>query len=1385
MKKRILSLVAAACLLLVMVPAITLISGAAVGDCPKMPLGATNYANPSKMYSIGEEVPFYGNGGLYMPARTTAHVIHNNGMVMYELDNAVTTADPFVISTWFRAEHLDTNAFYSVNFLKDADGNYYEIQYSGGAAVLTKNTNVIATYTLPSTGYALKDKVQTNNNGHFKQLDIYVAPAKTAGTVDVIFYVNGEAMKDANGNATVNLVASEVQLILGNKNLATSVRGIRMYKVDANATAFEPAADPEHEITNATDATPGGDFLVENPTNQYPPQTIEQLRVPRWPNDVDLSGIVDYPRLPKDGINYALGVKFKTQNTDAQYDGNNGYFELISNNWNTAMMDLDITGLKGDDDFVISFWQNRPWTWDQTVKFDLTIGQSETATQKFEFDLYGTTYTDAAGNTKLLAAGSTDITKWGSGVMIAFHCYPDGKGTRTIDVYGDGKLIGHLTEQAILPVEFKVNGARNNAFPFYVLGLRAYKVDTDATAFEADALCKQDQPVKNMDPTILPNQVAGSSNYGKDYTVGGIGGTATENADGSITLSGSAWCNGGELHFALDGIRQNDNYIMKFTLDALSSAWDAYNPRIHLAPTSTGQPYIQFDLTNGTYYVTGGEKTVMGVTASAGKVDVAIYAVYDIMAMTRDYRIFLNGEYVYTIKDQPASEPHLMIASPNTGDAVTVSNVLVYNPDGDPYEAPELPDRPNGANNWVWDESTNLVVNANGPVIDKSAYTITMPQAGSASAQIGVPSHVLDEDFLLQFNFKMAAGWFDNALVVEICDEAIFRIHKSSDTGGVLINGVPVPVANYWNDLMDADGLNVKIYVHEMEEGSEKKAIDLYVGGAYVGSVSNTTMTNTRVTLRSSSEQWNGEYIQIIGPNLYCTKGEPAPLPELPEIEEGKKNYAEKWEVNGSGATYTVGADGSVAFSGNPYQGGGRINFDLEGIKPTDDYVMNFTIQQLNKDWYACNPAIFFTSAINNTYISFDFNETGHQFHDAAGVTTNLKYVFVPGTTAFQVYAQYDAATDTRDYHVFVGGKFAFTCADQPAADPYLIIRSDEAGWGTRVANFSAYKVGADEPEIPTHSVTVENANGGTVTGAPTDKVAYGTTIELTATANDGYTFKYWMVGNRTYVGETLTLTVNRDVTVEPVFVSTAPAADYTVTFRAKDGRVVAALSLNALKDGTAVLPAVPERFGYVSGEWQEYNWSEVNGDLNVYANYVKEETTYTIDVVGGTASSTTVKFEDMVTLTATDANFKAWKINGVIVSTDATYTLYATDDMTVEAVTEAPTASSATVQLGGTAVVGGKFRLTAIGNVYVADGETFVEAGIVYSITADDEDTLTIGAAGVGKKISSIREAGQFMYTLTGAPEKTEIFVRSYVITKNAEGNLVTTYSAVSSYTA
>ena len=40
-------------------------------------------------------------------------------------------------------------------------------------------------------------------------------------------------------------------------------------------------------------------------------------------------------------------------------------------------------------------------------------------------------------------------------------------------------------------------------------------------------------------------------------------------------------------------------------------------------------------------------------------------------------------------------------------------------------------------------------------------------------------------------------------------------------------------------------------------------------------------------------------------------------------------------------------------------------------------------------------------------------------------------------------------------------------------------------------------------------------------------------------------------------------------------------------------------------------------------------------------------------------------------------------------------------------------------------------------------------------------------------------------MYVLNGAPANTTIYVCSYVVTKDAEGNLNTVYSAVSSYTA
>ena len=114
--------------------------------------------------------------------------------------------------------------------------------------------------------------------------------------------------------------------------------------------------------------------------------------------------------------------------------------------------------------------------------------------------------------------------------------------------------------------------------------------------------------------------------------------------------------------------------------------------------------------------------------------------------------------------------------------------------------------------------------------------------------------------------------------------------------------------------------------------------------------------------------------------------------------------------------------------------------------------------------------------------------------------------------------------------------------------------------------------------------------------------------------------------------------------------------------------------------------------------------------------------------------------------------------------------------------VTDGVAETAAAVRADGMAKDAGKFNLVSIASVYVADGETFVEAGIVYSIANDNPE---IGAAGVGKKVSSIREAGQFMYVLNGAPAENVIYVCSYVITKDAEGNLNTTYSTVSSYTA
>ena len=77
------------------------------------------------------------------------------------------------------------------------------------------------------------------------------------------------------------------------------------------------------------------------------------------------------------------------------------------------------------------------------------------------------------------------------------------------------------------------------------------------------------------------------------------------------------------------------------------------------------------------------------------------------------------------------------------------------------------------------------------------------------------------------------------------------------------------------------------------------------------------------------------------------------------------------------------------------------------------------------------------------------------------------------------------------------------------------------------------FEVDTTTPPVNYYNVTVNyDATMGTVTGIPTEAVEEGTSVTLTATANEGYEFVGWMVDNNTITDNPYTFTVTGDVTI-------------------------------------------------------------------------------------------------------------------------------------------------------------------------------------------------------------------------------------------------------------
>lgn len=236
------------------------------------------------------------------------------------------------------------------------------------------------------------------------------------------------------------------------------------------------------------------------------------------------------------------------------------------------------------------------------------------------------------------------------------------------------------------------------------------------------------------------------------------------------------------------------------------------------------------------------------------------------------------------------------------------------------------------------------------------------------------------------------------------------------------------------------------------------------------------------------------------------------------------------------------------------------------------------------------------------------------------------------------------------------------------------VLVSTENPYTVTVTKNSEYLASFEEI---TCTVSASSTTGGSAT-ASAESIAYGSSVILTATPDEGYVFKNWTLDGEVVSTDnpyTTTVTKNSEFVAnfeeeessgednEPIICTVSVGAAST------DGSATSSAT-SVEQGGTVILTATPNE-GYEFKYWKDLMGDDVLSTDNPYVATVTQNTTFeacfkpkkfTLTVSsteGGTAqtSSTIVDYAWKVTLTATpDPGYKfiGWEENGVMVGDDS-----------------------------------------------------------------------------------------------------------------------------------
>lgn len=256
------------CALAVLLTACLCIGTVSVGAAatfPDMPKGAENLFQPDSMKLLGTKTvaATYENNTLLLQARSGNDLAWGYLAASFDLPASLkTAANGYALQFHTRvATGADHTHAMTVRIAdagsNDYFGTYYEVNLQPGVATVTYGRAIKHELTLPSTGKCLATPTPTNAIGQWKEVTLFIKPNANGASLSI--FIDGEAMTDKSGADTVALEQMDLCLMFGSQTTAGLYRGIRLYAVDPNATAFEPKFDPDAEFGGAENGTEGKD----------------------------------------------------------------------------------------------------------------------------------------------------------------------------------------------------------------------------------------------------------------------------------------------------------------------------------------------------------------------------------------------------------------------------------------------------------------------------------------------------------------------------------------------------------------------------------------------------------------------------------------------------------------------------------------------------------------------------------------------------------------------------------------------------------------------------------------------------------------------------------------------------------------------------------------------------------------------------------------------------------------------------------------------------------------------------------------------------------------------------------------------------------------------